>query len=256
MLTSLANKIRNRLRSWWYFSRTVTDYRLVRGPLQYNQDGLASVHACSFIHDPRFSRAYAKGEATGSWGGADVHWRAFIACWAAEWAARLDGDFVECGVNRGGIARSVIEFVEFSHLSKRFYLLDTYQGLVEKYMSSEELLAGRKAGGYEDCYEAVCRTFAPFQNVRIVRGPVPETLGDVDSDRIAFLSIDMNCVIPEIAAAEHFWEKMTPGGVIVLDDYGWPGHEPQKIGFDKFAEQRGVRVLALPTGQGLIFRPK
>jgi hypothetical protein len=49
---------------------------------------------------------------------------------------------------------------------------------------------------------------------------------------------------------------LTDGAVIVLDDYGWRKHEEQRVAFDDFARQRGVQVLALPTGQGLIFKPQ
>ncbi len=57
-----------------------------------------------------------------------------------------------------------------------------------------------------ECYDEVRKTFLAF-NVRIIRGAVPETLSSVDSEKIAYLSIDMNCVEPEIAAAEFFGKK-------------------------------------------------
>jgi hypothetical protein len=62
-------------------------------------------------------------------------------------------------------------------------------------------------------------------------------------------------VAPEIAAAEYFWDKLVSGAVVVLDDYGFELHEPQKRAFDFFAEKRGVQVLCMPTGQGLLFKP-
>jgi hypothetical protein len=65
----------------------------------------------------------------------------------------------------------------------------------------------------------------------------------------------MNCVYPEISAAEYFWNKIAPGGIIVLDDYGFDKHINQKEAFDEFANKRGIQVLSLPTGQGLIFKP-
>jgi hypothetical protein len=55
---------------------------------------------------------------------------------------------------------------------------------------------------------------------------------------------------PEIAAAEHFWDRLVPGGIIVLDDYGWRKQINQKIAFDRFADARKINVLSLPTGQG------
>jgi O-methyltransferase len=50
---------------------------------------------------------------------------------------------------------------------------------------------------------------------------IPDTLPQVKSDRICYLSIDMNNAAPEIAAAEYFEDRMISGGIIVLDDYGW-----------------------------------
>ena len=65
----------------------------------------------------------------------------------------------------------------------------------------------------------------------------------------------MNCAAPEIAAAEFFRDNLVSGAVIVLDDYGWKGYIEQKKAFDDFASRKGVQVLSLPTGQGLIFKP-
>lgn len=227
----------------------------VAGPLTYNEDGLATKHNCDFINEPRFSRAYKAGEITGSWGGAAIHWRAYIACWAAQKGMSIEGDFVECGVNRGGLASAVLAYTELNKTTRKFYLLDTYNGLVEKYLNPEEIAQGRKAGGYEECFAAVTRTFSDYSNVVLIKGAVPETLNEVKADRIAYLSIDMNCTEPEIAAAEYFWDRLASGAVMLLDDYGWAGHMSQKNAFDDFAAKRGLEVLALPTGQGMIFKP-
>lgn len=229
-------------------------YELVQGPLTYNQDGLASCHNADFTKDKLFMESYELGKNTGSWGGSDIHWRAFVACWAANKAKTLEGDFVECGVNKGGLARTVIHYVDFNHLGKTFYLLDTFAGLSEKYISPEELARGIQPGGYEECYDAVTKTFREF-SVKIIRGTVPDTLPEVKAQKVCYLSIDMNCALPEIAAAEFFWDKLVSGAVVVLDDYGWTSHYEQKRHFDRFALARGVQVLPLPTGQGLIIKP-
>lgn len=223
---------------------------------RYHSDGVTTVHNADFQSDPQFARAYQKGKETGSWGGTEIKWRAFVACWAAEHAMHLEGDFVECGVNRGGLAMTVMEFTRFvSQNDRKFFLVDTYNGLVESLLTPEERNAGKKGGGYEECYEQVRRTFAPIKNAIVVRGSVPDALSRVTTSKVAYLSIDMNCVVPEIAAATFFWDKMPRGAVIVLDDYGWEAHLQQKLAFDTFAKERGVRVLSLPTGQGLIFHP-
>jgi hypothetical protein len=229
--------------------------RSLYGKATYNQDGLVTAHNSDFVREPRFASAYAAGKATGSWTFGDLTWRAYVVCWAANRGVDLDGDFVECGVNRGGYALTVVKYVNFPTLPKTFYLLDTYEGLVDTYISAEEKAHGVRVGEYEPCYDAVVKTFSPYANCKIVRGPVPDTLPEVPSEKIAFLSLDMNTRDPEIAAAECFWDRLVSGAAIVLDDYGWRKHYEQKRAFDEFAEKRGVQVLSLPTGQGVILKP-
>lgn len=219
----------------------------------YDQDGLLTVHNCDFMSDPLFLRAYQAGKATGSWGNSEIHWRAYVACWAARNSLHREGHLVECGVNCGGLARTIVEYLDFGKVKKRFYLIDTYKGLDAKYASAAELR--RFSNIYTDCYESVVATFQPFQNVVIVRGTVPEILPQIAVEKVSYLSIDMNCAAPERAALEFFWDRLTNGATVVLDDYGWRGLEAQKRSADEFAAARGVQVLALPTGQGLLFKP-
>jgi O-methyltransferase len=218
----------------------------------YAEDGLIARRLASFLFTKKFNAAYDAGKSTGSWGTMDLRWRVFVACWAAGHARLIPGDFVECGVNRGAMSRAVMEYIDFGKIDKKFYLLDTYCGIPTDMMHSSANLPFE----YSECFEAVKQTFAQFSNVRVIRGIVPNTLSDVDSERIAYLSIDMNCAEPEIAAAEFFWDKISAGGVIVLDDYCYSEHyDVQNKAFDEFARGRNIEVLALPTGQGLIFKP-
>ena len=230
-------------------------YQLAPATLTYNQDGLATDHNCDFINETKFSRAYEAGLTTGSWGyNTHLEWRVFVACWAAHRAMRLEGDFVECGVNRGGLSRAIIEYVDFANSSKHFYLLDTFCGLVEDQISENERELGRESGGYNECYDAVCETFGGFKNVVLIKGVVPDTLPLVKAEQIAYLSIDMNCAQPEIAAGEYFWGKLVPGAVILLDDYSDYNFIEQKRAWDQFALNHDTMVLNLPTGQGIIIK--
>ena len=243
--------------------RSVVDHLRDRVPIDtmpaFAGDNLVSWHNPEFLADPAFERAVELGNARRSWFSIhDVRWRYHVILWAAWRATRLDGDFVECGVNRGGFSRAVVDYVDFGRLDKTFYLMDTFDGLVEAYITPQERAMGvsREAfAKYTECFDDVQEAFRPFPNVVLVRGPIPDTLAQVTPAKVSYLSIDMNVVIPEIAAAEHFWERLVSGAVIVLDDYGHGPHVEQKHAFDAFAAERGCQVLMLPTGQGLIFKP-
>ncbi len=220
----------------------------------YNQANLITFCNADALQAPLFREAYRLGRAADSWKGLEIKWRVYVVCWAAAHGAHLEGDFVECGVNRGGFSRAVMHYIDFNNLpGKKFYLLDTYCGFPEEHRA---LAASCDRENYAECFEAVRATFAPFPGAVLVRGKVPDTLAEVKADKVCYLSIDMNCAKPEIAAAEFFWDRLVSGAAVVLDDYGageW--YLRQKEAFDRFARQRGVEVLSLPTGQGLILKP-
>jgi hypothetical protein len=225
------------------------------GPITYDTDGLTTSNNCDFINEPRFARAYAAAAATKPWQGFTLQWRTYIVCWFAGLVKDLEGDFVECGVNTGAYSRAVIEYIDFASLPKKFYLLDTYEGLVKGQITEAEKKAGidKYLGSYRSVYEEVKKTFEGF-NVSIIKGMVPDTLPQCTASKICYLSIDMNVVEPEIAAINYFWDKVVSGGVIILDDYGFPQHVNQKVAFDNFAKSRNVSILTLPTGQGIIIK--
>ena len=219
----------------------------------YAADGLIAFHNADFLREPRFAEAYRLGEATGSWFGFHIEWRAYVVCWAALKGKALEGDYVECGVARGGYARAVMHYIGFDAIpEKKFFLIDTYRGVPERFLEPSTADVNQH---YSDSYDEVVRTFAPFPNAIVVRGEIPEILSAVDPRKVCFLSIDLNCTEPSIAAAEHFWPRMSSGAVMVLDDYGFSAFVSLKQAADDFARRHGVQVLSLPTGQGLIFKP-
>ena len=90
--------------------------------------------------------------------------------------------------------------------------------------------------------------------MKLVKGIVPDTFKEACPEKIAFLHIDMNSSKSEIAALEVLFDKVTPGGMIVFDDYGWSGYMKQKIAEDAFIKERDHDILELPTGQGLLIK--
>jgi O-methyltransferase len=242
------------------------DYKRLLDRATYNADALAVWDkSTAFLDEARFREAYRAGmdsghhilRAPGSRDDIHVEWRVHVLCWAAAHAARLAGDFVECGVNTGIYSLAVCKYVGFDKLDRDFWLFDTYRGIPESHMAPEERATRieENASLYSECYELARRNFAPYPRAHLVRGTVPETLASVQIGKVAYLSIDMNIVAPERAAIEHFWPKLVPGGIVVLDDYGWLHFDAQKRSMDEFAARAGVEVLTLPTGQGLLLKP-
>jgi hypothetical protein len=228
----------------------------------FDRDGLTTRHNHDFETDPKFSAAYTRGvQAAGDDYG--IQWRVHIALWAAFAASKLEGDFIECGVNRGFLSSAIMEYLNWDALNKTFFLLDTYEGIDVRLLSEAELKLGAAernrryldSGFYVSGVDIVRQNFSQWKGTRIIQGTIPETLNQVDADKVAFLHLDMNCAIPEAAAFDFFWDRMSPGAIVLLDDYGFRGHELQKSALDACAEKCGVTIAALPTGQGLVIKP-
>ena len=75
---------------------------------RYAQDGLFTVHSDDFRSDPAFRAAYGRGVQAGLGVDPGFEWRAHVACWAAQTALRVKGDFVECGVNAGFLSSAIM----------------------------------------------------------------------------------------------------------------------------------------------------
>lgn len=225
-------------------------------PDLYDQDSLTTRHNHDFMKDPDFIAAYQRGvDADRDY---KMHWRVHVVLWAASHAKNLDGDFVECGVNRGFVSSAIMTYLNWNSLDKNIFLFDTFCGIPDESISEREKKRGRidfSREQYSECYEEVKSNFAEFKNVHLIRGAIPETLTAEKIDKVCYLAIDMNCAKPEIDAATFFWDKLVCGAITLLDDYAYVGFEEQKRAFDKFASDRGIKILSLPTGQGLFIKP-
>jgi predicted O-methyltransferase YrrM len=64
----------------------------------------------------------------------------------------------------------------------------------------------------------------------------------------------MNSSASELAALEHLFDRVSPGGVVIFDDFGWMGYDKQTVAEIDFMRERGHDILELPTGQGMVIK--
>ena len=262
-LSSIAGYLRN-------FIRQIKLVRkgnyFITNDKSYVDDGLATNHVTDFLYNEKFMNAYNEGKKTGAlknYSG-DIHYRAYIACYFAKYCSRLDGDFVECGVGKGFFSKIIVSYLNFEKINKFFFLFDTFEGIPIRQGKDCEIEMmnfmnklhyhdfSRKEGNY---YKQVCETFLNYPNVKIIKGVVPESLKDISINKVSYFSVDMNNAFAEIEAIKFFWNKIVSYGIVLLDDYAF-GEEfaEQKKCWDKFAKDKNLEILTLPTGQGLIIK--
>lgn len=199
----------------------------------------------SFLGDARFVKAVEAHAQTPAERG--LIWRNAVLCWAAQNGLRRAGDLVECGCRRGTSARIVAETLDLGGSDRTFWLYDLFEYPAG---SPHRALPGLQAG----LHAATQRRFADLPNVRVIRGAVPAVPEAQMPGRIAFLHLDMHDAAAEIDALEALFDRVSPGGIIVLDDYGEHGHVAQRDAARAWFAARGYAVMELPTSQGLVVK--
>ena len=177
-----------------------------------------------------------------------IVWRRYVLACAAYHCVQLEGDFVECGAYTGVGIKTIIDYLGGIHFPKIFWGYDLFE-------HNASMLNHAMPEHGDDLYERIQEKFAHYPQVELIKGFIPDCFEDNSPDKIAYLHIDLNQAPAEIAALEHLFDRVVPGGIIILDDYEWSGiYRPQKLAEDGWFEQRNYKVMPLPTGQGLVFK--
>ena len=177
-----------------------------------------------------------------------IVWRRYILACAAYHCVQLEGDFVECGAYTGVGVKTVVDYLGGEDFPRNFWLYDLFEH--EEWMLHQPM--AEHGPGLED---RVRRKFQGYGQVKIFKGFIPEVFEGQSPETIAYLHIDLNEAPAEIAALEALFDRVVPGGIVILDDYEWSGpYRSQKLAEDPWFEARQYRVIPLPTGQGIVIK--
>ena len=180
-------------------------------------------------------------------------WRLHVFLWAFINGLKLEGDLIECGVYRGFCSSVACNYTNFHNINKKLFLFDTWDGI-----PVDQIDVGRKnIENYKmpENFLKVEERFKYFPNVEIIKGRVPEVFKNIRvPSKISFLHLDMNSSIAEISALEVLFEKMVPGSICLLDDYGLDkAFNQMKAELDWFTN-KGYYICESPTSQGIIVK--
>lgn len=217
----------------------------------FRADHLITIERCmGFFDDEPFMQAYRKHVTDAQ--EESLIWRLHTLAWAGKHCLHVPGDFVECGVYKGFSAAVLVDYLHFGSVDKSYYLYDTFDGVPESLKAGTT--AGPDAYRLPELHKFVERRFEAFKNVRLVPGALPESLEQESPERISLLHLDLNSAQAEVGVLERVFDSISPGGMIVFDDYGWQGYRDQKEAEDAYVAGRQHAILELPTGQGLLVK--
>ncbi len=175
----------------------------------------------------------------------------------------LPGDIVECGVwNGGSAAFMAVAGAEGPHPGLRtLWLFDSFEGLPrpDERDGDEERRAYFKEwnkGNAERVREIFKRMGLGLEKVKIVPGWFEQTLATTPVRSIALLHIDADWYSSVKTALEAFYDKVVPGGFVILDDYGyWKGCTQALRDFFSEHEIAHVRIKQMGREGGYFQKP-
>jgi len=170
----------------------------------------------------------------------------------------IQGDFVECGVWRGGSSMNIALTLKHSgDVGRSIFLYDTYTGMSQPsaHDAGEDGIAAsvkwqklQNKNFNEWCYaplddvrENVLSTGYPVNNLTFVKGKVEESIPQVMPEQIALLRLDTDWYESTLHELEYLFPRLVHGGVLLIDDYGhWQG---ARKAVDEYIEKNNVKIL-------------
>ena len=170
----------------------------------------------------------------------------------------IPGDFVECGVWRGGSSMVIAATLkELGITNRRIWMFDTYEGMSEPTeadvdltnKTAKDLLESNDKSAdiwclasLEDVQQNVAKTGYPMDMFQFIKGKVEDTLpGKVYFNTCALLRLDTDWYESTLIELKELYPKLSENGPLIIDDYGyWQGC--RKAVDEYFNEQR-IHIL-------------
>ena len=173
--------------------------------------------------------------------------------------ADIPGDIVECGVYRGGTTALMGKHLQRRGVkNKIIHALDSFSGF-----RSDSVEAEIQHGLETEAREAFRGTSADYLRhklkalglahlVRVVPGYFEDTL-DAIPGPFSLALIDCDLDGPVEYCLNTLWNRMTPGGSLIVDDYANVGYPGARQAAERFLKGR-TDAIATPEGNFLVLR--
>lgn len=150
----------------------------------------------------------------------------------------IQGDFVECGVWRGGSCMLMAyTLLESGITDRKIWLYDTFAGMpqpgekdgeAEKEEWLKHQLSEEKSswclGEEDDVKRNMLNTGYPADKINFIKGKVEETIPQHIPGEIALLRLDTDWYVSTKHELKNLYPFLKKGGILLIDDYGaWEG---------------------------------
>ncbi len=134
----------------------------------------------------------------------------------------VPGDALEVGVWRGGSGALIAR--RLAHTEKKIFLADTFQGVVGAGINDSKYVGGEHSDVSISQVKRLMHDLK-VENVVILQGIFPEETGHLVSGPLSFVHVDVDVYESAKRVMEFIAPFLSPGAIVVFDDYGFSGCE-------------------------------
>ena len=146
-------------------------------------------------------------------------------CYVSE--RKIPGDFVECGVFKGGaIMMMAYTLTAHNYPLRRIHLFDTFAGFTGRTELDVDYV-GREIGKYKtnsfrkEVESNLSKISYPSEHYVWVEGDVVQTSRSSHPKEISILRLDTDTYETTRAELENMFPYLASGGILIVDDYGY-----------------------------------
>ena len=176
----------------------------------------------------------------------------------------LPGEIAECGCYRGLSSWTICQTLNEEgggFDGTGHHIFDSFAGLSAPVAEDSADTVGQQhkrlehmmqPGAFACSQEKVQQHLAPFPGIAYHPGWLPASLADQPDRTYRFIHLDVDLYDPTAGGLAYFYPRLVPGGIIMTDDYGWPG---ARRAFDEFCAANNLAFTAFPTDQAILRKP-
>ncbi|MCR5089238.1 MAG: class I SAM-dependent methyltransferase [Oscillospiraceae bacterium] len=156
----------------------------------------------------------------------------------------IPGDVAELGVFRGDFAA----LINAAFPDRSIHLFDTFKGFPAEDVEIEQRqgLSRARIGDFAETAEDLVEQRLLYRDKAVFhKGYFPETFRDCTDTVFAFVSIDADLYAPTAAALPLFWERLSPGGVLLIHDVNGTQYTGAGKAVREFCREQGL--LPMPV---------
>ena len=165
----------------------------------------------------------------------------------------IEGDFAECGCFNGNSLFATRKLLDFKGSSKSIHVFDSFEGGLSEFLekdlmgsSIQSLAEAEKVKNqFSSSFKVVSEKIKNYDNIFLNKGWIPQVFNLTDNRTYSFVHIDVDLYEPTLESLKYFFGKVSKGGIIICDDYGYNLFPGAKRAVDLFISELDKKDYSL-----------